>query len=237
MRAVVLDIETAPNLADVWSLWNVNVSLNQLRASSYTLGFGYKWLGESKTHWVAKEDVPEVAYGVLDEADIVISYNGKRFDTPTLQKDLLLSGLRPPSPFKQVDLYAVVKRQFRFPSNKLAYVTEALGLGSKLSHQGHDLWVGCMSGDTKSWKTMEKYCKQDVKLTEQLYYRLLPWITDHPNTNLYNSLDDSCKYCGETALRPRGYAYTLQGKFHRFCCEDCGGWSRGVKRIEGVNTV
>lgn len=235
MRMVTLDIETAPNLADVWSLWNVNVSLSQLRRASYTLGFGYKWYGERKTHWVKQGDVAQAAYEVLHEADIVISFNGKSFDIPTLQKDMLLSGFEPPSPFKQVDLYQVVKRQFRFPSNKLAYVTEALGLPGKLSHTGHALWVGCMTDDPKSWKLMEKYCKQDVDITEDLYNYIRPWIPNHPNVGLLNG-ELGCINCGSILLVKRGFAYTSMGKFQQYKCV-CGKWQRGNKRLDGSGYV
>jgi len=34
MQILLLDIETAPNTAHVWGLWNQNVSLNQLMESS-----------------------------------------------------------------------------------------------------------------------------------------------------------------------------------------------------------
>jgi uncharacterized protein YprB with RNaseH-like and TPR domain len=219
----------------VWSLWNQNISLNQLIESSYTLCLGWKWYGEKgRVNVVRTADVPATAAHLLDEADAVVHYNGKSFDIPILQKDILLSGGLPPSPFRQIDLYSVVKRQFRFPSSKLAYVSEALGLEGKVKHPGHEMWIGCMSGDEKSWKTMERYNRRDVVLLEELYDRLLPWIPSHPNRRLYGG--DGCPKCsGE--LAPRGYAYTNTGKYRRSRCRDCGAWSRDTRRIEGTGIV
>lgn len=232
---LLLDIETAPNLADVWSLWNVNVGLSQLRESSYTLCLGYKWYGEkTKVKVVRTKDVPKVAKEILDEADWVVHYNGKTFDIPILRKDILLSGGTPPSPFKQIDLCSVVKRQFRFPSNKLAYVSEALGLEGKVNHPGHSLWVGCMNDDPKSWKLMERYNRRDVVLLEELYDRVLPWIPNHPNRRLHDS--DGCTKCTGT-LSPRGFVYLNSGCYQRYRCSLCGSWSRSTKRSFGTDVV
>jgi len=71
---------------------------------------------------------------------------------------------------------SVVKANFKFPSNKLDYVAQALGVGSKFKHSGFDLWIGCMEGNGKSWAEMKKYQIQDVVLLEELYQVLVPWL-------------------------------------------------------------
>ena len=90
-------------------------------------------------------------------------------------------GLDPPSQFKQLDLLQTTRQQFRFPSNKLDYVSQQLGLGSKTKHMGMEMWRDCMDGCPKAWKIMKRYNMQDVRLTEKYYKRLLPWIKNHPN--------------------------------------------------------
>ena len=169
------------------------------------------------------------AWELLDEADWIIHYNGKRFDIPTLNKEFIQYGMLPPSPYKQIDLLQTAKKQFRFPSNKLDYVAGALGLGSKVEHQGFSLWVDCMNGCDKAWRKMKKYNIQDTKLLETLYDRLLPWIPQHPNYALYTDEpigDHVCPACGGTHLQKRGFAYTNVSKFQRYQCTDCGKWSR-----------
>lgn len=204
--------------------------------SSYTLCLGWKWYGEKKTYVVRTEGVATTAQDLLDEADYVIHYNGKSFDIPTLNKDIYLASLTPPSPYKQIDLCNVVKSQFRFPSNKLAYISEVSGLEGKVQHSGHELWVRCMLGEEKAWKEMERYNKRDVVLLEELYDRLLPWIPGHPNNRLFDR--DGCPRCSTpNSLRARGYSDTLTGRFQRYRCDQCGGWSRSTKRSDGVNIV
>lgn len=168
---------------------------------------------------------------MLSEADAVVHFNGKRFDIPTLNKEFLLHGLTPPAPYKQIDLLQVTKKQFRFPSNKLDYVSQVLGLGSKLHHKGHELWVGCMKNQPKDWKVMEKYNKQDVILLEKLYNRLLPWITNHPNTGVYIGRP-VCTNCGSSKLQKRGLARTQAQSYTRYQCQGCGKWCRDNKAIK-----
>ena len=97
-----------------------------------------------------------------------------------------------------------------------------------MKHRGMDLWTGCMHGDEKSWKEMERYNKKDVTLLEQLYDILLPWVQGHPNASLYSDTDKpTCPNCGSTNLQRRGVARTAVCIYARFQCKGCGAWSRG----------
>jgi len=147
MKILLIDIEVAPNTAHVWGIFDQNISINQLLESSYTLCYAAKWYGESKIMFDSiqksgKQKMLDSVHKLLDEADAIVHYNGSRFDIPILHKEFLLSGMPPPAPSKQIDLLQVARRQFRFVSNKLDYVAQALGLGSKTEHEGHALWVG-----------------------------------------------------------------------------------------------
>ena len=164
---------------------------------------------------------------LLDEADAVAHFNGKRFDIPTLNKEFLLHGLSPPSPFRHIDLLHTCRQQFKFASNKLDYVAQALGLGAKVHHKGMELWRGCMEGDAASWRLMESYNRQDVRLTERLYDRLMPWIKGHPNMGLYSEDGERCcPNCGSKKLQARGRQYNNTLVYRRYQCNGCGKWSR-----------
>ena len=230
MKILLLDIETSPNTAHVWGLWQQNVGLKQLLESSYVLCWAAKWLGEKEimfdsVHQSREKTMLKKIHALVNEADAVIHYNGTKFDMPTLNKEFLLQGFNPPAPYKQIDLLRTMRSNFRFPSNKLDYVAQRLGLGSKTSHEGHELWVKCMAGDENAWKTMEKYNKQDVVLLEQVYNRVLPWIKHHPNRNLF-SAEAVCPTCGSSALQKRGTAVTTTVRYQRYQCKDCGTWSQ-----------
>lgn len=234
MKILLLDIETSPNTAHVWGLWQQNVSLNQLQESSYVMCWSAKWLGDREiffesVHKNKPEKMLKDIHKLLDEADAVIHYNGTKFDIPTLNKEFLLHGLPPPSPYKQIDLLRSVRSAFRFPSNKLDYVAQRLGLGAKTHHEGHGLWVRCMNNDPKAWKVMETYNKQDVVLLEKVYHAIRPWIKGHLNFNLFSEGKHVCPNCGGKKLHARGTARTISGTYQRYQCQSCGTWSRSTK--------
>lgn len=233
MKILLLDIETSPNTAHVWGLWQQNVSINQLMESSYVLCYAAKWLNSDEMLFDSVQQSKPKAmlkgiHGLLNEADAVVHYNGTKFDIPTLNKEFLLHRYSPPSPYKQIDLLRVVRSQFRFPSNKLDYVAQRLGLGQKHAHEGHELWVKCMNGDKDAWKRMADYNIQDVILLEDLYNTLLPWIKNHPNKNLHSD-NPCCPTCGDTHLQKRGTAVSATGTYQRYQCRACGSWSQGTK--------
>lgn len=241
MKTLVIDIETSPNLAHVWSLWKQNVSLSQLQETGHVLCFAAKWLDAPRTEFRSDfhdghEAMIRRAHELMDEADAVVTYNGIRFDIPHLHREFILAGLTPPSPHKDIDLIRTVRGKFQFVSNKLQHVSGELGLGSKVQHSGHDLWVRCMAGDPKAWALFKKYNLQDVALTEQLYYRLQPWIVGHPHRGLIDGVvGNVCGKCGDARLQRRGFDVTATGRFQRLQCLACGAWSREGKRDSGVD--
>jgi DNA polymerase elongation subunit (family B)/predicted RNA-binding Zn-ribbon protein involved in translation (DUF1610 family) len=232
MRILLLDIETAPNLVHVWGLYQQNVGINQIQASGYVMCWAAKWYGKKEVMFdsINQSSPKKMLKGIhklVDEADVVVHYNGTKFDMPTLNKEFITHEMRPPAPYKQVDLIKTARQQFRFPSNKLDYISQALGMGAKRKHSGHELWTRCMAKDPEAWKEMEAYNRQDVNLLEKLYKRLLPWIKTHPNHGVFDEVGHpSCPNCGGGRLQRRGHARSLVNLYARFQCFDCGTWCR-----------
>lgn len=230
MRILLLDIETAPNTAYVWGLFKQNISISQIVDSSNVLCWAAKWLGEDEVMFDSvvksgRKRMLKRIHSLLDKCDAVVHYNGTRFDIPTLNKEFLEASMSPPAPYQQIDLLKTARQRFRFPSNKLDYVSRALGIGQKEKHEGFELWIKCMEKDKAAWERMEKYNKQDVVLLEAVYPRFLPWIKNHPNKGLFS---DSivCSSCGSQHLQRRGYNMSAVGKYQRYQCQDCGSWSQ-----------
>ena len=236
IKILLLDIETSPNSAYVWGLFDQNISIGQMIDSSRTLCYSAKWLGEDEIHFDSEhkskhKKMLKGIHGLLDMADIVVSYNGNRFDLPILNKEFLLHGFNPPSPYKKLDLLRVVRSNFKFTSNKLDYISQQLGLGKKAEHEGFQLWLSCMNGDKDAWKRMEDYNIQDVILLENLYNKLLPWLKNSINHNLFSDIQ-GCPSCGQTNLQKRGTAVSSTGTYQRYQCRGCGAWAQGTTALE-----
>jgi len=236
MKLLLLDIETAPNTAYVWGLFDQNISHEQVVESSYILCWTAKWYGTKSSTFMSiythgRHDVLSNMWLLLNEADVVVHYNGVKFDIPVLNKEFLKHGLTPPSPYRQVDLYRCVKGVFRFESNKMTAICEQLDLGGKLKHHGFKLWVGCMKLDPGCWRVMEKYNRKDVVLLERLYRKLLPWIINHPNVASMSE----CPRCGAAGqLQSRGTIKTKTMTYARVHCQACGSWSKSRHSIEAT---
>lgn len=241
MRILLLDIETAPNIAYVWGLWQQNVATNQLVDSSYILCWAAKWYGKkeiqfSSIHKTTPKEMLLKVHKLLDEADAVVHYNGTKFDIPILNKEFVSYDIVPPSPYKQIDLLRVARGRFRFASNKLDFVANSLGLGEKIRHKGFELWVECMQGNSEAWQTMKNYNIGDVKLLEKVYVKMLPWIKNHPNHGLYKDDALVCSNCGSSSYQSRGWAMVRTLRYRRFQCNDCGTWFRGNKSEPSKST-
>jgi DNA polymerase elongation subunit (family B) len=232
VKVLALDIETAPNSVHVWGLFNQNVGVSQIMQTGRVMCFAAKWLGQKgvtfySEHTHGHRETIDAAYALIGEADAVLTYNGRSFDLPTLNREFLKYGLTPPAPYADIDLLLVMRKRFRFSSNKLDHICRELELGSKTKHAGHELWVQCMNADPKAWKVMEKYNRQDVLLLEKLYQRILPWIDQHPNVGLYLNCDTpACTNCGSHNLQSRGLQASRTHKYKRFHCQECGTWTR-----------
>jgi hypothetical protein len=243
VKILLLDIETAPNLAYVWGTWKQNISMDKIVAKGHVLCWAAKWYGEDTVHFRSTDGkklstklMLKDMHNLLSEADAVVHYNGKSFDIPTLNKEFVVAGMTPPAPYKQIDLLEVVRDRFRFPINKLDYVVQALGIGKKVRHAGFQMWIDCMAGDEAAWEMMEEYNRGDVVVLEKLYDRLKPWIRNHPNMGMFTD-GKVCTNCGEKHLQKRGTHPVRESVYQRYVCMACGTWMRGKEVLRKAKTT
>jgi len=222
-------------------LWKQDIYPSQVIEPSSILCFTAKWLGEPEVEWRGRKPdghkrMIRWAWKLLNEADAVVHYNGKRFDVPRLQREFLKLDMSPPAPFAQIDLLATARRKFSFDSNKLERVADELGIGRKEEHEGFRLWIKCLDGDVNAWERMRRYNVKDVKLTERLYVeKLRPWISSHPSYGAHSGTDDCCTKCGSTRLTRRGFSPKRTGRYQRYVCKDCRSWNVSTKRHDSTN--
>ena len=237
MRTLLLDIETAPLTVYCWGLREQDISLDQIIDTSYVLCWSAKWLDQDTILFdqttkrkASSRGMIRRIHALLDKADVVITFNGVKFDLPTLNKEFIQHGLDQPSPYVNIDLLKTARSKFRFASNKLDHLADELGLGRKVKHSGFLMWIQCMEMDVTAWSEMREYNKQDVRVLEALYYRLRPWVTSQANHATFTG-HDVCPKCGSPNHCGRGYAYTTRGKYQRRQCRDCSAWFRGTASL------
>lgn len=236
-KILLLDIEIAPIIAHVWQLYDVNVGLNQIQHDWFILSWSAKWLDSKKVFYrdlrgkvKNRKDKPILTelWNLLDKADLVIHQNGKKFDIPKINARFLINrikGGKPPSPFRQIDLRDINKKNFGFTSNKLEYVTNALNKKyKKLKHNkfaGHELWVECLKDNITAWREMKKYNTYDILSLEESYKIVRNWDNSINFSVFSNNLASTCS-CGSSRYRKRGFRFTNTGKFQSFECLECG---------------
>ncbi len=248
---LVCDIETAPLESYTWGIWEQNVSLEQIKTEWSILSYAAKWVGKKQIiyqdtsgrgpgkvrddKWLVKS-----IWTLLDEADLVVAQNGVRFDIKKINARLIAHGFGPYSPVRVIDTLSVAKKHFGFTSNKLEWMSKYLTDSPKSKHKkfpGFELWLECLKDNPAAWAEMKKYNIQDVVATEKLYLKQRPWIANHPNLGTYSDrAEASCPKCDSTHLQARGYSILQQGKYHRYHCQECGGWSRGKEMLLPLTT-
>ena len=240
-KILIFDIETAPMQAFVWKRYKENISLEQTISESFMLCWSAKWLYDEAVMGdvltddeVILEDDKRIVtslYNLINQADIIVAYNGRNFDIPYMNQRFLVYGFTPYVPVHIVDPYETAKSVFRFSSNKMDNLATQLGLQNKIKTD-FSLWKRCMGGETKALNEMLEYNKQDVVVLEEIYCRMLPWIKNHPNISNYLENKISCVKCGsENLVKLNRFFYTPSGRYELYRCKSCGAIFRGKKNL------
>jgi len=243
VRILLLDIETAPILANVWSIWNQDVGLNQIKKDWNIIAWCAKWLDEPKLFYQDLRNSKDMGsdkkllsgiWELMNEAQVIITQNGDQFDLKKLNARFLINGYNPPSSYKSIDTKKIAKKKFGFTSNRLEYMTNVTDTKyKKLKHKkypGHELWTECLKGNKDAWKEMELYNKHDVLALEELYKKFRPW-DGSLNYNLYTDTESMVCSCGSEKFHKNGYCYTSVGKYQRYSCASCGAEVRGRNNL------
>lgn len=239
-KILFIDIELKPILAQVWALWDQNVGLNQIQEDWSILSYCAKWKGSDEVIYEdlqGSEDFEDDSkllgniWKLLNEADIVVGQNSKRFDVKKINARLVLNGYPKPSTFRQIDTLNIAKAQFGFTSNKLQYMTDQLCTKyKKLEHgkfAGHLLWSECMKSNPEAWAEMKLYNINDVLSLEELYDILSSWDNTLPNFDVY--VDEILDM---DVWEEDGFHYSNMGKYKRYRNK-----ITGVQRRSRVNLL
>ncbi len=222
-----LDVETRPTLAYVWRGYKENINPEQVKEHDGIICWAAKWHGQKgmkfSATWEDKDYLKKLKK-LLVEADAVVTYNGDRFDLPKIRGQLLRYRLGPLPKLTSIDIYKYVRKLGLF-SGRLAYICQILDLGTKIKHHGFKLWIEVLEKKPSAQRLMKRYNKQDVKLLEEAYEILRPYLDKHPR--LHHR--DGCKNCGSKHVTKRGYYHTDSYVVERLECQSCGKWDSGKR--------
>ena len=246
-RILFLDIES---LTDLKAVMEVFPSLSDypgltLKASHNSIiCFGYKWLDEKAKcikawdyrGWRKNVNDDKLlvrdAMKIVNEADVIVTYNGKGFDAKFLLTRLVKNGYRPQELPIHVDMKNVVKKNFFLLNNRLKTVCKHFLDDNKKDHEGWPLWVKVGQRNKRAMKEMVDYNIQDVVVLEKLFKKMLPLINQIPNHNIYtDGAYKCCVNCGSARLIKKGIRPTRTGKVREYQCKDCGKYSREKIKI------
>ena len=248
-KVLFYDIETSPIIGYTWGVWQQDVV--QIKEDWQILTIAWKWIGDKKVSVIGQDDLPGYKPGVnndleitkvlrelLDQADIVVAHNGNQFDQKKVRTRIVIHGLEPPSPFKQLDTKQIAKQYFAFTRNNLKWIAKDLQVAQKGDPGGFETWEGCLAGDKKAWKHMKKYNKQDIPPLEDIYLKFRPWVHNHPNMARLGDRPDACPKCFAVGTMTRqGYKRTTVGKKPQYKCTSCGGWCSARQALNNKEDV
>lgn len=222
-----------------YDLFRPIIGYKDIIEPSRMIAYSAKWRGKKgvifqSEHHDGRMEMLQGLWHLLNEADIVVGYNIKRFDIPWVAGEHWVEGFKPPSPFKVIDLYQAVKQNSRFLSKRLDYVASRILDDNKKNYSMAEMWrivdniATTDAARDREWNKMRGYAKKDTVLLEPLFDDLLPRLKlPHPLTDAEGF---NCRNCGSFNLERRGFALTQNGKYQRYVCE-CGKWQRGTQRI------
>lgn len=235
-KILLFDNESAPGEGYFFGK-TFETTIIEVKRPEFLYSIAYKWLGENKIHCLSLPDfsgykrnpysdykLVKAFYKIARDANVLVAHNGDRFDITLLNTRLAFYGLDPLPNIKTVDTLKTLRSKFHLHSNRLDDACAFFGIGRKLPHTGKNMWLGCLLQNPKDWTMMVKYNKHDVWLLEQLYLKIRPFISNHPNMAIMKGERSVCPKCQSTNLQKRGFYLGLQIWF----CNDCRSWHRSL---------
>ncbi|MEM3169713.1 MAG: ribonuclease H-like domain-containing protein [Candidatus Nitrosotenuis sp.] len=109
---------------------------------------------------------------VLESADILVSYNGRRFDIPFINSRLLYHGFSALKKQRHIDLYWIIKYKYKLHRDSLKAVEDFFfetkqPLKTPVTPVH---WNKAAAGVKTSLEYVKRHCLNDVLLLERLFF-------------------------------------------------------------------
>ena len=229
LKRLFWDIETSPNLGFFWKPgYKVRIPPANIVQEKAIICICWKWEGHKRVFsltWDKGNDKTMVQQfmGVAAEADELVAHNGDGFDIKWFNTQCLQHGVQPlPGP-KTIDTLTIARRRFYLNSNSLDYLAQLL-LGRGKHSVPYETWKAIvLENDPKSLVTMVDYCKEDVRIVEEVWEKLSPFHTPKTHAGVFEGKPKwSCAHCGSFRTRRNKRRVTAKGtEQHTMVCKDC----------------
>jgi ssDNA-binding Zn-finger/Zn-ribbon topoisomerase 1 len=268
-KVLVFDIETLPIIGNFWDTGKQYISHENILEDFVVLSWSAKGLFESQTigdiltpeeiwrrnnsifqeepkNHHADERIVKRMWKLLDNADVVITQNGIKFDVRKLNARFLYYRLPPPRPFHHIDTLKAAQTAFASSSHRLGYMTSWLGLTRK-QDTNYSLWKRAQLGKQDALQEMYDYGINDTNILEEYYATIRAWIPNHPNfsvyTNAYVDLQDdehACPVCQHVIHESKfkdTYRTPLGNEYDAGRCPHCGSYIRRNTKRKGSGPI
>lgn len=235
-KILYYDIETTPMRAWTFRLGDQHIQHTQIvdgdkidiicitycwdKGPAYALDWDYKKQDSSK--------MIEAFDGIVSQADIVIGQNSDSFDAKHINTQRLMHGLPPFPDWADLtdDTLKQMRRFFKFPSNKLDYISKTFGFGGKVKMEMQD-WIDIVEQNENgltSFNRMIRYGKKDVIDTRKVLHKIKPHIKPRLNMAAFYG-DVRCTNCGSHDIKKSRVKLSGSVKKQHFYCNTHNGYA------------
>lgn len=242
-RILCFDIETAPMKVYAFDNHPDFIPHTMLEQDWFTICWSASWYDSDKvisavlTPAEAKacddRRIVELAWQLLDSADIVVAHNGKSFDQKKMNDRFIYYHLRPPTQYRVVDTKEVFKKVSKSSWNGQDFISKKFGRPGKIKTD-FTWWVECMKGNPEYLKKMVEYCNGDIFDLKENYSIIRSWDNQHPNLGIFADTNvPVCPVCASEDVERDSKSYKTQvNAYAAFRCKNCGHVSRERKPIK-----
>lgn len=171
-RVAVFDIEATHLKADFGFMLCAAVKI--IGGPLYTFRID-DYAGYKREPWNDRRLVLDVR-DFLEAQDLLVSYNGKRFDVPFLQSRLAFWREDLMEPKLHVDMLYTVRHKLLLHSGSLESAQAFFGYKNGKTTLMGDIWVKASHGHRASLEYVVDHCERDVLVLERLFLKLKPFL-------------------------------------------------------------
>lgn len=99
---------------------------------------------------------------LMERADIISGQNVVGYDIKEINARMVYNRIAPVFGYKTMDSLKMLRKDYRFMSNGLDYISQVFGFRPKMAMRDSD-WLAIRGGDEKTLRKMERYNRGDVR--------------------------------------------------------------------------